>query len=141
MLEVAFDRARQVRENRTALQTARLADRQHAFDETAARRALSPKRQFAVNDRRTKRSFRGVVGRFDALNFHERPKPFSMSGEFATHSHEARIAAKRSAQQHGVDGCPDGNHLTLKVVPRDFAIFVTPPDVKHQFDLPHQIMA
>lgn len=43
--------------------------------------------------------------------------------------------------KQGIDGCPDGIHLALKFVPRDFAASVTPPDVKHQFDLPHQIMA
>src|SRR5271170_7412385 len=61
--------------------------------------ALGAERQFSPNDRMTQAALAGVVGRLNAVDLQERPKPFSMIVQFLTHALQPRVGAKDPAQQ------------------------------------------
>src|SRR6185437_4840742 len=121
----------EISKDRTPLQSARLAYRQHPLDEATTRLALCPKREFTIDHRRPKSALRRVVGRFDAWNVHERPEPFSVVVKFVAHADQAHMAAVGAEQQQAIYFVADGRHFGLKGPPRDLSVFVTPPNVEH----------
>ena len=71
---MGVDRFVEELQNRTALQTQRLHDRQDALHEATAIRAVAAKRTPPPQDRTTLDALHVVIGRFNTLDDYERPQ-------------------------------------------------------------------
>ena len=79
------------------LATARFDHGEHALDKLAAAARLRAKRELPPDHGVTQRLFRGVVGRLDSFDVHERPQVFAMLNQLFAKAMRQRVVV--TAQQ------------------------------------------